>query len=235
MGDKTYAVQIHEATFAEGGHSLLHDIDLRLEQRHSYAVLGANGAGKSSLLKAIKGLLQPQDGAIEWHPDYAPAQQTLAGQRPDLLPRSAWENLRFVAGADHDALNRGISICEHLDLIGDMHTPAFQLSLGKQQQVNLVRALMFNPTLLLLDEPLASLDARATNLTLELLADYRRENILVLSTHTLAGLRELAESVIFVAEGEVMEVSACAKFLKSPKSNAGRRFLREFKGGAGSG
>ena len=229
---KAYAVQMLDASFVQDGHSLLHEVDLQLEERHSYAVLGANGVGKSSLLQAIKGLIRPISGSIEWHPDCTPAQQTLAGQKSDLLPRSAWENLRFVAGPDHDALNRAISICEHLDLLGDIHTPAFQLSLGKQQQVNLVRALMFNPTMLLLDEPLASLDARASNLTLELLADYRRENTLILSTHTLVGLRQIAESVIFIDQGEVMEVSAYSKFLKSPKSNAARRFLREFKVGA---
>ena len=225
---KAYAVQMLDASFVQDGHSLLHEVNLQLEDRHSYAVLGANGAGKSSLLQAIKGLIRPISGSIEWHPNCIPAQQTLAGQKPDLLPRSAWENLRFVAGTDHDALNRAISICEHLDLLGDIHTPAFQLSLGKQQQVNLVRALMFNPPMLLLDEPLASLDARAINLTLELLADYKSENTLVLSTHTLAGLRQIAESVIFVDQGEVMEVSAYSKFIKSPKSNAARRFMREF-------
>ena len=223
------ALRLQQASFAQGSHTLLHEIDLSIEERHSYALLGVNGAGKSSLLRAIKGLLPLVAGSAEWHPDYAPEQQALAGQKPDLLPRSAWENLKFVAGSDHTVLNRAISICEHLDLLGEIHEPVLKLSFGKQQQMNLVRALMFNPTLLLLDEPFAALDVRAINLSLELLEDYRRENTLILSTHSPASVRKSTDSVIFIDQGRVLEVSPQSKFWQNPKSNAARRFLREFK------
>ena len=227
--EATCAVRLESASLVSDKHRLLHNVELELWPRESYALLGANGAGKSSLLRTIKGLTKLSSGTISWAPEYVPQSQALAGQEANLLPRSAWDNLKFVASGDHDALNRAISICEHLELLDIIHEPVASLSAGKQQQVNIVRALMFNPTLLLLDEPFAALDGKATALLIELLNDYRQDNLLVFSTHSAASARKLARQIIFIHQGEVLELTPKNKFFKLPRSGAARAFMRSFR------
>ena len=222
-------VSLQSASFAYGDKIVLADIDLQLHSGSSYALLGANGAGKSSLLRALKGLIKPSSGSISWHEHYAPEYQTLAGQKPDLLPRSGWDNLKFVADNDHEVLQRAIRICEHLNLLDVIRAPVSSLSAGKQQQINLTRALMFNPTLLLLDEPFASLDSQAASLLQELLDDYRQDGVLVFSSHSPNRVRQLAQQVIFIDNAEIHEISSTGKFFRTNTSQAARDFLRTFK------
>jgi ABC-type Mn2+/Zn2+ transport system ATPase subunit len=155
-------LQARGLTFRHGPRPLLRGIDLDLPAGSRTVLLGDNGAGKSTLLRLLQGALQPNEGWVRLEG------RSLRGQRRRvaLLPQSpslAWHypiDLLGLAslGADGDR-QRGLAALRQVGLEGQAHTAIGQLSGGQRQGALIARALAQNADLLLLDEPLAALDA----------------------------------------------------------------------------
>src|SRR5258706_16030311 len=141
-----------------GAHDALSAVDLDLEGAAKVVVLGANGAGKSVLLRTLHGLIAPTSGSIRWSgSDARPRAQAMVFQRPGILRPPALANLEYalavngVAGGERKARAR-----EALERVGLAHLAARQarvLSGGEQQRLALARAWALRPRLLFLDEP----------------------------------------------------------------------------------
>ncbi len=219
---------------AFGGRAALTGVDFDLDGRGLTVVLGANGAGKSVLLRVLHGLLPADRGEIRWNgrPPGPPVwrRQAMVFQKPVLLRRSVAANIDFALAAR--GLPRAVrrrrlaAVLESCGLGELAHRPARRLSGGEQQRVALARALALDPELLLLDEPTASLDPSATRAIEELLRRSGEAGTrVVLVTHDVAQARRLAEEVVFLHEGRVVEQAPAARFFAAPRTAAARAYI----------
>jgi len=212
---------------------LLDRFDLVLSQGQRTVVLGPNGAGKSLLLRLCHGLIQPTAGTIRWaggklsttDPN-ARRRQAMVFQRPVLLRRSAAANLAYARSVMGD---RGRSVWQALEAFGLTalaDRPARVLSGGEQQRLALARAWICAPEMLFLDEPTASLDPAATRAVEAAVERFHAEGAtMVMTTHDLGQARRLADRVLFMAGGRLIEDAPADQFFAHPATPAARAFL----------
>lgn len=192
-------------------------------------VMGANGAGKSLLLKLLHGLIVPSSGRIDWGgrtPAEVTARQALVFQKPVLLRRSVAANLDFVLRARGKDRDRCAALLEHVGLAHKAHQPARLLSGGEAQRLALARALATDPEVLLLDEPTASLDP-ASVLAIERIVGQARDRgvRVIFVTHDVGQARRMADDVVFLHRGRVAEHARADDFFAGPRCAAGRDYL----------
>lgn len=223
-------VSLHNASLHVGGKALLRDITLKVSAGERVVVLGANGAGKSTLLKLICGIHTPTHGTQH---SVARHERALIFQHPPILRRSALENIRFVlqysgqtAHAPETFTTRAMAA---LDLAGLTHAAkqsAVTLSDGEQQRLALARAWAISPRLLLADEPSANLSPAATReIEATIRAIASTGATYVLTTHNLAQAKRLAQRIVFLDDGMIVEDRPALDFFAAPQSEAARRYL----------
>ena len=227
-------VEGRQLEVARGGRQLLDKIDIRFEGDKLTVILGPNGAGKSLLLRVLTGLLAPDGGDVTWAGSAPDRQRTgrigLVFQKPVLLRRSAVANIRYVLHANGVRRSQSRSIAQAaLDAASLGHlsqSPARSLSGGEQQRLALVRALSTDPEILLLDEPTASLDPTATGAIEDLVRGFRADGRkVVLVTHDIGQARRLADDVIFMSAGRIVEHAPAQDFFDSPQTTQAKAFL----------
>jgi heme exporter protein A len=163
------AVELHDVGRAYGDRVALSGVSLRLEPGRTLAVFGANGAGKTTLLRILATLLRPHAGDARVLGLELPKEAWKARGRIGLLAHepllyrdlSARENLRFHARLHDVPLQRGEALLDAVGLARRADEPVRDLSRGLAQRVAICRAVLHEPELLLLDEPLANLDPAA--------------------------------------------------------------------------
>jgi tungstate transport system ATP-binding protein len=182
----------------------------------------------------MHGLIAPTGGEISWagrRPDRTIARrQAMVFQKPVLLRRSAAGNIGHalrLRGVGRD--ERGPRVEEGLrlaGLAGRADTPARMLSGGEQQRLCLARALSLEPEVLFLDEPTASLDPASTLLIERLLIEAQRRGIkVIIVTHDVGQARRLAQDVLFLHHGRVVEHGVAKPFFDSARSDVARAFI----------
>ncbi len=216
-----------------GGKRLLDGLDFVLAAGRRTLVLGPNGAGKSLLLRVLHELLPPTSGELVWaEPDPARRRraQAFVFQKPVLLRRSVRGDLGVALSAR--GVPRGerrARIAEALALVGLSgveRRAARSLSGGEQQRLALARAWALRPELLLLDEPTASLDPAATRMVEAIVRDLSQRGVtIVMSTHDLGQARRLAEDILFLHAGRLVERGTADDFFRAPSSPLARAFL----------
>lgn len=219
--------------FSAGDMEILSDISLKITAGAPTLLIGANGAGKSVLLRLLHGLLKPSAGRVFWAmpTDQAVRRQAMVFQRPVLLRRSVLANTLYpmaLAGVAPEERNARAE--EALTLVGladRADDPARKLSVGQQQRLALARAAALLPELLFLDEPSASLDPAATRAVEEIVLKLAaRGTKIVMTTHDLGQARRLAGDVVFLHRGSVLEQAPAEAFFQQPASATARAFLR---------
>lgn len=218
---------VQDICLTRRGVRLLDNLTLAIRPGRKTVILGANGAGKSLLLRVLHGLITPDTGTVHWEgrplDTEARAAQAMVLQRPVLLRRSVLGNLRFalsVRGVRGKA--RAAREAEALERagLGDLaHRPARVLSGGEQQRLAVARALSTEPRMLLLDEPTASLDPAATR-HIETLVEAAHDAgvSVVMVTHDRGQAQRLADDVVFLHKGRVAEAGRAAQVLHAPRS-----------------
>jgi len=226
-----FPLTLNRIGFAPNGVPVLADIDLRIEAGARSVILGANGAGKSVLMRLMHGLLKPTAGEIRWNArESRPAAQCLVFQRPVMLRRSALANVAYglkLAGVPHT--RRNLEARAALERVGLAHLadrPARVLSGGEQQRVALARAWALDPRVLFLDEPTASLDPAAARSVEKVIVDIHGAGTsIVMTTHNLGQARRLADEIIFLHAGRITERTPAAEFFHRPRSIEAQTFL----------
>jgi tungstate transport system ATP-binding protein len=197
-------------------------VSVTIEHGPRTILLGPNGAGKSVLLRLCHGLLEPTTGTISWQsPELpgGPRRQAMVFQRPMLLRRSVLGNVTYALKLADAALRK-------VGLEGAADRTARVLSGGEQQRLALARVWALRPEILFLDEPTASLDPGATheieNIILALDAAGTK---IVMITHNLGQVRRLADEILFLHKGRLVERAPADQFLKHPASDEAAHFL----------
>jgi tungstate transport system ATP-binding protein len=206
-------------------------IDLELPARSLTVVMGPNGSGKSLLLRLLHGLIEPTAGLVLWGlqplDETVRRRQTLVFQRPVLLRRSVAANIRFALKLrGTDSSERVEAALEEVGLADRARQSARLLSGGEQQRLALARALALEPQVLFLDEPTANLDPFATAAIESIVArTHDRGTKVVLVTHDIGQARRLADDVVFLNHGRVVEHTTAQVFFENPASRQARDYL----------
>jgi tungstate transport system ATP-binding protein len=215
-------------TFMAGGRAIIDDVSLDIEAGPSTIILGANGAGKSVLMRLMHGLLAPTAGRVAWQAE-ARRHQAMVFQRPVMLRRSALANVVYAVRAAGAAQAEKIAwgALAEVGLTQVAHRPARVLSGGEQQRLALARAWALHPEVLFLDEPTANLDPSATReIETVIKAVDAAGTKIVMSTHSLGQARRLGDEVIFLHQGRVVERAAIARFFPQPASPEAAAFVK---------
>lgn len=201
-----------------GRHPVLRSIDLDLEPGRITAIVGPNGSGKSTLIRIVLGLVRPDAGRVLLHGtvlDGDPSWRRSVGYMPQL-PRfpdhltgrevlALLADLRRAEGPPDDAL------IDAFDLRPDLDKRLATLSTGTRQKLNAVIAFRFRPPVLILDEPTAGLDPVAAAVLKDRLRREREGGrAIALTTHVMAEVEEMADTVAFLLDGSLRFVSAPA-------------------------
>ena len=217
-----------------GTAQVLHGIDLDVRQGRCLVIMGANGAGKSQLLRVLNGLVAPQEGSVLHHSKpldrAARNRQAMVFQRPVLLRRSVTGNLRFALTgrglSRADRTRRVAGALAMARLTGHADRPARTLSGGEQQRLAIARALIMRPDVLLLDEPTASLDPASTRMVEEMINAARLAGVtVVLVTHDAGQARRLADDVAFLQGGRLVASGEAGEILGDMAPTSVRAWL----------
>ncbi len=215
------------------GNSLLCGINYSISTSGVTTILGPNGAGKSLLLQVAHGLVAPDKGTLRWNTQTPRPQQSWRAfvfQKPVLLRRNVRANLEYVLSLHkitkdkHETLIQ--EALEHTGLSHLVERNARVLSGGEQQRLNIARALVLRPKVVLLDEPTAELDPTGTAIIERLIKKIaHQEAKVIMTTHDLGQARRLADDVLFLHQGKLLEYSPAIEFFERPKTKAAQNFV----------
>jgi len=227
-------LRVEQVSYGKNEQMLLRDISFTLTPGPCTVVLGPNGAGKSLLLRLCHGLIEPTQGRILWRGPEAPQaaeRQAMVFQRPVLLRRSVTANIAYalkLRGVPKD--ERAARVRQVLEMTGLMPLSdrfARVLSGGEQQRLALARAWATQPEVLFLDEPTANLDPAATRIIENIIKVFRDAGTkIVMTTHDLAQARRLADEVLFLHHGRLIESSPANRFFDQPATSEARAYIR---------
>jgi tungstate transport system ATP-binding protein len=203
---------------------IIKPLSLAIEAGPSTVILGANGAGKSVLMRLMHGLLKPSHGRIVWQ---APGRQAMVFQRPVMLRRSALANVEYALRAAGQAAAGAMDALREVGLAHLAGKPARVLSGGEQQRLALARAWALHPEVLFLDEPTASLDPSATREIEHVIQAFDAAGTkIVMATHNLGQARRLADEVIYLHQGRVLERAPVEQFFTKPATAEAAAFIK---------
>ncbi len=195
-------------------------------------VMGPNGSGKTSLLRLMHGLERADTGEVAWARPMAEArrQQAFVFQTPIMMRRTVVDSIAYsliVGGVARGRAREKARVwAGRVGLADALDRSAQLLSGGEQQKLALARALVRDPEVLLLDEPCASLDGRATREIEAILIDARAAGTrIVMATHDMGQARRLADDVLFMLKGRLHECAAANTFFDAPRTEAALAFL----------
>jgi general L-amino acid transport system ATP-binding protein len=239
---KSFAVQVRELSKWFGNFQVLNRIDLDISVGEKVVICGPSGSGKSTLIRCINRLEPFQSGRLHVHgvemsdarKDVQMVQQQIGMvfQNFNLFPHlSVMENC--ILGP---MTVRGLSrqqaegIADHYLARVRISEHAFkypgQLSGGQQQRVAIARALCMEPKILLFDEPTSSLDPEMVKEILDTMTDLARDGItMICVTHEMGFARQVADRVIFMDKGQIVEINRPDVFFKFPSNERTRQFL----------
>ena len=219
--------------FDAGARHIIRGISTTLDAGPRTVILGANGAGKSVLLRLCHGLLLPTAGTVRWNAPEAPGgprQQAMVFQRPVMLRRSALGNVTYALKRNGlpypERRARALEALRTVGLEAFAGHAARVLSGGEQQRLALARVWALHPQILFLDEPTASLDPGATHEIERVIgALHAAGTKIVMVTHNLGQAHRLADEILFLHDGRLVERAPADRFLKRPASREAAVFL----------
>ncbi|MFC5703017.1 amino acid ABC transporter ATP-binding protein [Cohnella faecalis] len=241
-------IKLKQITKSFGKNQVLKGIDLVVEKGEVVAILGPSGSGKTTLLRCINYLEKPSDGEITI------ADLTVQCKRPSkkevhalrgktamvfqqynlFRHKTALENVMeglvvVQKVPKEEARKRSVELLEKVGLAGKLDAYPSQLSGGQQQRVGIARALALNPEVILFDEPTSALDPELVGEVLGVIRKIAKEGItMIIVTHEMGFAQDVANHVVFMDEGVVVEEGKPNEIFVSPKEERTKQFLKRF-------
>lgn len=236
-------LDIENLTKSFGVHHAIASLNLNVPDCQTLVLIGPSGGGKSTLLRMMAGLEYPDHGTIAFDGEPIIFEEKfllkyrrnlgIVFQSWNLFPHlTALENivlpLYHVQGLTlKEAEQTSYELLKRFDLEKHAHKKPYALSGGQAQRVALIRAIAGHPKMLLMDEPTSALDPLMTAEVLELIQELQHEGInLILATHHLNFATRIADQVLFVSGGEVLEQGTVDKVLNHPTSDLAKQYMK---------
>jgi tungstate transport system ATP-binding protein len=213
----------------------LKSVSLKLQGNKIIVILGVNGAGKTTLMRILAGLERPDSGQILFNnqntaPTVLSRVSTLVFQKTAMFTMNVYDNLAFglkIRKVPKDEISK--KVCDALETVGLSgfeKRRAKKLSGGEQQRLALARAFLLDSHILLLDEPTANLDPNSAIIIEKAIVSKKSsQRIIIMATHNLNQARRMADEIVHIHNGEVVEVAKSEDFFESPKSEVTRKFI----------
>jgi polar amino acid transport system ATP-binding protein len=225
-----------------GGTVVLDDLDLAVDEHEVVALIGASGSGKSTLLRCLNLLTEVDDGTIHLdgeditdprvNPDKVRERIGMVFQSFNLFPHmTVLANITLAPVRVHgrpagEARDQAMEWLERVGLADKADSYPDRLSGGQQQRAAIVRALVNSPRLLLLDEVTSALDPELVGEVLTMIRDLKNDGMtMVLATHEMGFARQVADQVVFLDGGRVLESGPPSLVLHEPAEARTRQFL----------
>lgn len=242
-------IRIKDLHKSFGKLDVLKGIDFQASAGEVIAIIGPSGMGKSTFLRCINYIERPEKGIIEIDNIKVDAQKctekeirklrlktSMVFQNYNLFKnKTVLENVMLPMTSvqkteKEEARKKALQYLEQVDLLDKLNEYPSRLSGGQQQRVGIARAMAVNPKLILLDEPTSSLDPELVLGILDILrslaAEHKRTMIIV--THEMGFAREIADRIIFMDEGKIIEEGSPEEVFTNPLNERTRRFLENF-------
>ena len=222
---------------------ILKEVSAVIPDRKITCIIGPSGCGKSTLLKSLNRLLDTNEEVhisgsvlVDGEELYAHIRRKmgLLSQRPCPLPMSVYDNIAYGCRI-HGIRNRkklNMIVRHYLQAVGlweevkdRLHTPAGRMSIGQQQRLCLARGLAVEPQFILADEATSALDPISSKTIEDLFLKLKEEYAIVLVTHTLRQALRIADYVIFMYMGEIIEAGPAEQIFKNPQKELTQKYL----------
>lgn len=247
MSDKSYygpliQVQNLEKSFDNGAVHALNGVNVDIRKGEVVFVVGPSGSGKSTFLRCLNRLEDPTAGHIifdgvdlmDSRTDINQHRQKMGMvfQHFNLFPHmTILKNMtigpmKLQKRTQEEAEDQAMRLLERVGLADRANAYPSQLSGGQKQRIAIVRALCMNPEVMLFDEPTSALDPEMVGEVLKVMGDLAREHMtMVVVTHEMGFAREVADRIIFMAEGKIVEQNNPKDFFENPQSDRLKNFL----------
>lgn len=242
-------VSIRNLNVSMGNHHILKNIDLQIPKNKITVLLGPSGCGKTTLLKSMNRLtdlsreLKVSGNILIEDDDIINTKKNIPGirrkmgllsQRPYPLPLSIYKNVAYginLKGVRDKKLIRHVveKLLREVGLWNEvkdrLNHPASELSIGQQQRLCLARGLAVKPSIILADEPTSALDPVSSKIIEDLFKDLKKYYTIIFVTHVLRQAKRLADFVVFMYNGEIIEIGDPNIIFKRPESVHLRNYL----------
>lgn len=241
MQDSENIIEIRHLGKNFGDHEVLKDIDFDVKKGDVTCIIGSSGSGKSTLLRCINLFETPTSGEIYYHGEDITNTKSAPKYREKVTmvfqSFNLFNNLNVLANCTigprkvlkmkkNEAEEIALKYLELVGMSAYIHAKPRQLSGGQKQRVAIARALAMNPEVILFDEPTSALDPEMVGEVLEVMKDLAQTGLtMIVVTHEMAFARDVANKVVFMDDGVIVEEDAPQEIFTAPKEERTREFL----------
>ena len=246
MSDKPISIAFQDVSKRFGDNPVLKNISIEFRQGEVVVICGPSGSGKSTLLRTITRLESIDAGHIlveGKEPGHTAKEVNAMRQRVgfvfqsfNLFPHlSVMDNIclaprQLLKLSDKEARDRAMALLTRVGLAGKADASPSQLSGGQQQRVAIARTLAMQPPIILFDEPTSALDPEMVGEVLAVMRQLTDEGMTMLCvTHEMGFAREVADRIVFMADGQIVEDASPQKFFSATRSPRAKAFLSEVR------
>ncbi len=206
------------------------DVNIELNEHKIYALIGANGSGKSTLLKVLSSVIKPDNDStmnMSFKDIY------YMPQNPYPFDLSVYNNIKLGIPQKYKITEKMYckyeidNMMKAIDLYKLRKSNAKLLSGGEKQKMALIRSLVLDHDLLLLDEPTSAMDINASIKTEELIKTYKEKNnnTIIIATHSIRQAERLADTILYIEDGKIKEIADAHTFIDHPQTQELKEFL----------
>lgn len=242
-----HIIDIDHLTKRFGDNTVINDLSLSVEKGEVVVLIGPSGCGKSTLLRCINGLEPIQGGSVKLHgepvehgkPSLYKVRQKIGMvfQSYDLFPHmTVMKNILLAPmkvqnRSREEVTKKAMALLKRVGLEDKADSYPAELSGGQKQRVAIVRSLIMNPDIMLLDEITAALDPEMVHEVLNVVLDLAKgdqNTTMVIVTHEMAFARAVADRIVFLDGGVIVEENTPDEFFDHPQTERAQRFLKTF-------
>lgn len=240
-------IQTEQLSVNYGKKQILSDIDVKIEKNRITALVGQSGCGKSTFLKALNRILEEDGGDMQgkilldgqdikkMEKENLRKKIGLVFQQPIVFPYSIEKNLSYVLNYHFklskkecsERIERYLKAAKLYDEVKDsLQMSAKRLSGGQKQRLAIARSLCVEPEILLLDEPCSALDMKNTIAIEEMLLELKKHYTIVIVTHNLAQAHRIADQIVFMDHGRIVEATDKDTFFTNPGTELAKEYIQ---------